>query len=101
VAEVEEALAELPASPRALADYPYLPLARFFVAAGRLRRARHLLAQYERHVPADLRGPNLWLEHRVRAAIWLAEGKPRDALSELRLTGTVAPVYTGPFDSPY
>jgi len=101
VAEVEEALAELPASPRALADYPYLPLARFFVAAGRLHRARQLFTQYDRHVPPNLRGPNLWLEHRVRAAISLAEGKPRDALSELRLTRNVAPVYAGPFDSPY
>jgi tetratricopeptide (TPR) repeat protein len=63
-------------------DRPYLALARLYAEAGRMRRARTYLADYERAVPKIFRGADqsLWL--RTRGAIRLAEGASRPALTD-------------------
>lgn len=80
-------------------SYPHFRLARFFAAAGRPARAEALIGRYLRSVPTELRGPDLRDLHRTRAAVRLAEGRPRDALAELREAATHPRLRAGLFDT--
>ena len=95
-AEVERMLTALPTSERS--RYSYLSLAIFFASAADARRAESMLDEYRRAVPEEFRGADRWLEHRARAAIHLAQGRPRAAINELRIANSHAPVNIGPFD---
>jgi tetratricopeptide (TPR) repeat protein len=53
---------------------PYLPLADFYVEAGRPKEAVALLDRYVRGVPEEFRGSDRWLEELVRGSIILSTG---------------------------
>jgi tetratricopeptide (TPR) repeat protein len=65
------------------ADRPYLPLAEFYVQAGKPERAERLVAEYDRLVPADIRKGDF--DRTFTAGLLsLAGGKPLDALARFR-----------------
>jgi tetratricopeptide (TPR) repeat protein len=82
VREVDNFVAMVPFDSLDVLDRPYLALARLYAEAGRARRARTYLADYERAVPKIFRGADQsrWL--RTRGAIRLAEGAARQALTD-------------------
>lgn len=65
-------------------DYPSLTI--LYANAGRLERAREMLAQFERTVSEDDRATELRraAEHQATAAIAMAENRPLDAIAEHR-----------------
>jgi tetratricopeptide (TPR) repeat protein/tRNA A-37 threonylcarbamoyl transferase component Bud32 len=67
------------------ADRPYLELAVFFAEAGRPDRARTLVADYDRLVPAGLKRISAQRRHGALGSIALAERRPQEALAEFRL----------------
>jgi tetratricopeptide (TPR) repeat protein len=64
-------------------ERPYLVYALFFADAGYARHARHLLADYDSLVPDHFKGPDRWMQHRVRASLFMATDSPALALAEL------------------
>jgi tetratricopeptide (TPR) repeat protein len=83
-AEMDSVLSIRPVSSMDPLSYPYFRLAFFFAAAGQPVRADALIRRYLRAVPSYLRRPDLRELHRAQAAVRLAQGRPRDALAELR-----------------
>ena len=84
-AEITELLAQHPLDSLDALSRPYLTLAAFDAEIGQPRRARAWLAAYERDVPAEFRGPDQLMLYRARAAVRRAEGRPAEALAELRV----------------
>ncbi|MGH7504382.1 MAG: hypothetical protein ACRELX_01970, partial [Longimicrobiales bacterium] len=83
VRQVEEYLARHPLESLPAGERPYLSLALFFADARQPEDARRLLADYDSLVPLMLKGPDRWMLHRVRAALYMAVDRPRLALGEL------------------
>jgi serine/threonine protein kinase/tetratricopeptide (TPR) repeat protein len=74
---LEEVTATLRRHPLASLDplaRQYLPLADFYVEAGRPKQAVVLLDRYVREVPEEFRGSDRWLEELVRGSILLSTG---------------------------
>ena len=80
---VDSALAATPLDSVLPGDRPYYDLARFYASAGRLTRARELLADGEHNDSVLARTPGADREW-TRGAIALAEGRPAIAESQLR-----------------
>jgi tetratricopeptide (TPR) repeat protein/tRNA A-37 threonylcarbamoyl transferase component Bud32 len=80
VAKVELALESFPLDALEPFDRPYLELAEFYARAGRLDRARLMLAQFASEVPEDLRVLTNAELHRAQAFLALAEDRTDDAL---------------------
>ena len=79
---VNTALARHPLESLDPLDRPYLGLASFYAELGDAGRARRMVAQYDATVPDLLRHGDR-RDYNIRAAIALAEGRPREAVSEL------------------
>lgn len=84
VKQLEDFLVRHPLHSLEAAERPYLSLALFFADARRPDRARQLLADYDALVPGSFKGPDRWMQRRVRASLLLASDSPDLALSELR-----------------
>ncbi|HEU5171786.1 MAG TPA: protein kinase [Gemmatimonadales bacterium] len=82
--EAEAALARRPPGQFDPRDRPYLALAMFYAEAGRPERARALMAEYDRVVPAGDRRIHEQARHGVLGAIALAERRPQDAIAQFR-----------------
>ena len=83
-AEVAELLSRHPIDSVDALSRPYLTLAAFSSELGQAERGRAWLAAYERAVPREFQGPDQHMLHRARAAVRRAEGRPAEALAELR-----------------
>ncbi|MFL5620575.1 MAG: BTAD domain-containing putative transcriptional regulator [Gemmatimonadaceae bacterium] len=99
--EVDRLLAGHPIRSLDVLSRPILPLALFYARAGQPRRARAWLAAYERDEPPIFRGPDRWMLHRVRATLDAAEGRPQQALAELREAALAPALQVGQFDDPH
>ncbi|HEU4524184.1 MAG TPA: tetratricopeptide repeat protein, partial [Gemmatimonadales bacterium] len=68
-------------------DRPYLKIATLLALAGQPRRARELLAEYERNVAPEFRRmvEHMNTRHAVRGELALREGRVGDAVEEFRL----------------
>jgi tetratricopeptide (TPR) repeat protein len=82
--DVESFLDRHPLQLLPAAERPYLSLALFFADARAPRRARSLTAEYDTLVPSQYKGPDAWMQLRVRSAVWLAEDRPAEALRDFR-----------------
>ena len=82
IARVEHSLTKFPLSDLQPADRPYLELARFYAQANQPARARELLADYQRDVPADRRRTSRAEQSLAVAYATLAEGRARQAVGE-------------------
>jgi serine/threonine-protein kinase len=83
IAVVDSALRRMPLDSMLPGDRPYQELARFFAAAGDLRRGRDMLAvgsRYDAPETRNQRAERLWTE----GTILLAVGRPREAEPLLR-----------------
>jgi eukaryotic-like serine/threonine-protein kinase len=85
VRRLDAALRTYPLASYPVLNRPYLVLARTYAFAGEPTRARELLAEYEREVPAGMRGDDRAGLAGVRAFIALAERDHAEALRFLRL----------------
>jgi len=83
--KAEVALRRYPLERLDPADRPYLELAVFYAEAGRPDRARTLVADYDRLVPAGLKRISAQRRHGALGSIALAERRPQEALTEFRL----------------
>jgi tetratricopeptide (TPR) repeat protein len=101
VAEVERFLIEDPPDSMDPLDRPYIPLARFYAEAGRPRQARQLVAAFGREVPALYQPKHHGALERTRAAIQLAEGRPRQALLAIERAAREYPVGYFSFDASF
>lgn len=98
-ARLDAVLARVALDSIATMDRPYLELALLYAHAGRLGRAKSLLAAFERQVPRELRaGQNAaaWvrLDALTSGIIALEEGRPLRAIDDLRAADQ------GPLSSP-
>jgi serine/threonine-protein kinase len=82
---VEQALGRHPLDSLKPLDRPYLELASVYAVAGRPRRARVMLAEYERAVAPAMRIEVESDRHALLGELALAEGRPHDAVAEFRL----------------
>ena len=96
--EVADLLARYEVDSVDVLSRPYLALALFYAEAGQAGSARAWLDAYEREFPPELRGPDRWKLHRTRAAVHRVEGRPSQALAELRQAAGVPAVRGGLFD---
>jgi DNA-binding SARP family transcriptional activator/tetratricopeptide (TPR) repeat protein len=83
IAMVDSALRRMPLDSMLPGDRPYQELARFFAAAGDIRRSRAMLAlgsRYDAPETRNQRAERLWTE----GTILVIEGRPRDAEPVLR-----------------
>jgi ATP/maltotriose-dependent transcriptional regulator MalT len=55
-------------------ERPYSMLAHFYLLAGKIDRAKALMAEGDRNVPQDYRARDQWLTRRTRAMIRAADG---------------------------
>jgi DNA-binding SARP family transcriptional activator/tetratricopeptide (TPR) repeat protein len=99
--ETEDLLRRYPIASIDTLSRPYLPLALCDARAGRTRQALAWLDAWKREFPPRLRGPDRWMFHRVRAALYLAEDAPEDAVRELREAARSAPLRAGMFDDAF
>jgi tRNA A-37 threonylcarbamoyl transferase component Bud32/tetratricopeptide (TPR) repeat protein len=83
VAQLERFLTRY--SPASLdpAERPYLTLALFFADARATDRAHAMMTAYQTTVPAHYKGPDRWMQQRVRAALLLATDSAAAALAAL------------------
>ncbi len=81
---LDEALRLHPLEELAPLDRPYGHLAVAFAAAGETDRARSLLAEYEATPEADRSENAILWTHGARGVIALAEGRPEEAIEQLR-----------------
>jgi hypothetical protein len=65
-------------------DRQYPGLAGFYALAGAPERAREMMVEWETVVPLELRGREDVTRHRLWAMVAAAEGRPEEALAELR-----------------
>jgi tetratricopeptide (TPR) repeat protein len=87
VKELERALTVFPFDSLAPLERPYLVLAELMAQSGRPRRARELLAEYERHVDPTYRRMaegDKHTRHTAQGELALAEGRVADAIAEFR-----------------
>jgi hypothetical protein len=87
VKELDRALTVFPFDSLAPLERPYLPVAEVLAQAGQPRRARDLLAQYERDVEPRYRRmaePDKHTRHTAQGELALAEGRLPDAITEFR-----------------
>jgi tetratricopeptide (TPR) repeat protein len=84
VANVAAALAQYPLGDMDPLDRPYVRLARFYAGANQPERARALLAEFEREVPAELRRDLEPQRYGALGLVALAEGKASEAIDEFR-----------------
>jgi tetratricopeptide (TPR) repeat protein len=83
VEQIEAALDRYPLDSLPAADRPYLGLAYLYANAGRLQRAKELMADYETVVPEDARRSQSF-RYAARGAIAMADGQFQDAIVEFR-----------------
>lgn len=76
---VDEALAARPLDSLPIASRPWGEVVQLRVGLGQLAEAKAIIANYERVMPAALRGDDQAMD-RARAQLALAEGRPRDAI---------------------
>jgi tetratricopeptide (TPR) repeat protein len=81
---VEAALRRYPLASLKPMDRPYLPIAVAYAVAGKPRKARELLAEYEREVPHMYRRRAENFRRWAWGQIAMAEGRIADAVSELQ-----------------
>jgi tetratricopeptide (TPR) repeat protein/TolB-like protein len=98
MSEVDALLARYRVDSLDVLSRPYLPLVLAYATAGRPRDARSMLAAYERESPPEFQGPDRWMRHRARGAVYHAEGSPTRALAELRRAARVPAARVGLFD---
>jgi tetratricopeptide (TPR) repeat protein len=95
-AEAMRLLNSFPANALPAIERPYLELAEFHAAAGRLDRARNLAVQYEERVPAGLRKHSNrrkgW--ERVSGEIALNEGRFDDAVAAFAMVNELSGLCT-------
>jgi tetratricopeptide (TPR) repeat protein len=93
---VDEGLARHPLTALDVRERPYVPIAHFYLEAGRPDRVRPLLGEYEAVVPRDYRATDHWLLLRARALLRVASGEVAEGAAELRGTlrgpPSVAPI---------
>ena len=82
------------------AGRPYLSLALFFADARDPDRARQLLAEYDTLVPARFKGPDRWMQQRVRASLLMALDSAPLALDELLEARHTDRVWSNWLDNP-
>jgi len=82
---VEDALERHPLATIPVLDRPYAELAEFYAIAGRLDRARELLAERDSAIESPLGWRTEWRRHLAQGYIALAEGRQADAIAEFRL----------------
>jgi DNA-binding SARP family transcriptional activator/TolB-like protein len=99
LAEVERFLAENPPDSRDALERPYFPLALFYAEAGQPSRARRLVAAFQREVPAQFQAKDRGTLERSWAAIHVAEGRPQQALQEIRRAARECPTTHLAFDA--
>jgi tetratricopeptide (TPR) repeat protein/tRNA A-37 threonylcarbamoyl transferase component Bud32 len=80
---IDSAVAKFPMSTTDPRDRPYLPLADFYVRAGQVEKAEHLLAEYERMVPEALKNADV-ARSQSRAFIALGKGQYVEAIMGFR-----------------
>jgi eukaryotic-like serine/threonine-protein kinase len=85
VRRLEDANAAYPLASFPVLNRPYLDMARTYGFAGDARRARELLAEYDREMPPDMRGDDRAGLAAARAAIAYADGDFAEASRHLRL----------------
>jgi tetratricopeptide (TPR) repeat protein len=100
VKEVEAFLARHSFDAIDAAERPYLSLALFFADAREPERARQLLADYDTLVDAGFKGPDRWMQHRVRASLFMAIDSPLRALNELRDARNADRIWSQWLDNP-
>ncbi len=76
---MESAVADSIASGLSPADFPYLEMADFYAAAGRLRLAEAQLAAFETRVPLELRRPLERTAYAVRGVVAMKRGRIDEA----------------------
>ena len=81
---MEAALRRYPLASLKPMDRPYLPLAVAYAVAGKPRKARELLAEYEREVPHMYRRRAETFRVWAWGQVAMAEGRIADAVSELQ-----------------
>jgi serine/threonine-protein kinase len=101
VPAVDDLLARHPIDSLDVLARPYLALALVWAQTGHPGRAAALLRRYEDEFPSALQGPDRWMLHRTRAAVFAAEGNAKRALTELRAAARLPALRVGPFDDPY
>jgi tetratricopeptide (TPR) repeat protein len=99
IEHVEQFLAYYPLTQLQPAERPYLTLALFFASTRSPQRARQLLAEYETLVSNDFKGPDKWMQQRVRAALFMAVDSPALALNELRNASASDRIWSESFDN--
>jgi len=82
-ARLQRALAAFPLSTLEPFDRPYAELAEYYARTGRPARAREMLADFDRDVPAILHMQVQPAMDKALGHTLLAEGKPREALDAL------------------
>jgi tetratricopeptide (TPR) repeat protein len=98
LSEVDDLIRRFPLDSLDALSRPHLRLALLYAEAGTPKHARASLDAYQREVPTPFRGADRWQLHRARAAVFQAEGKFSDALSELREAARYPPIRAGLFD---
>ena len=79
--DVEALVARLPFDSIDVGEAPHLELARFYAEMGEPAQARHYLSRYRTRVPSQNQRTDRYAELRTRAALALAEGHPRAAVT--------------------
>jgi eukaryotic-like serine/threonine-protein kinase len=90
VRQLDDALAHTPFEQVPLLDRPYLQLAGSYAAAGRVDRARAMLAEHDRLVAPLGVGDARSDRHAASGWIALAQGRHEDAIRELRRADELA-----------
>jgi tetratricopeptide (TPR) repeat protein len=99
VVQVEKFLKRNPLAKLQPNERPYLTLALFFANAHRPAHARQLMSDYDSAVHDELKGPDRWMQHRVRAALLMAVDSPTLALDELRKARQTDRIWGESFDN--
>jgi DNA-binding SARP family transcriptional activator/TolB-like protein len=100
LSDVDRALVRHPLDALDVLSRPYLSLARLYATAGKPRIGWTLLTAYEREFPPEYRTPDQWMIARTRAALYEAEGKTQQALTELLQASQTPTLNVGFYDDP-
>ena len=82
---VEDALERHPLATIPVLDRPYAQLAEFYAIAGRVDRARELLAEHDAAIDPSVAWRTEWRRHLAEGYVALAEGRHAEAIAEFRL----------------
>ncbi|UCC82159.1 MAG: hypothetical protein JSW46_14365 [Gemmatimonadota bacterium] len=82
---VEDALERHPLATIPVLDRPYAQLTEFYAIAGRVDRARELLAEHDAAIDPSAAWRTEWRRHLAEGYVALAEGRHAEAIAEFRL----------------